>query len=939
MINKLFSCVLLLLFVGTFAQNNETANKRKQLQKQYKILDETQKKQHSLDDAAGIPPNEFNEQDFRNTLDPATGVPNFTSLIGLRKDLNSGKFAPKVSLNILGNAGVAASANGRTIINQPWVERGPYSVGGRTRAIMFDPNDPTGKRVFAGGVSGGLWVNQDISNSASEWKPLSQLWANTSVVSIAYDPNNPKVFYVGTGESETQDNIGSGIWKSSDGGATWTNIFTTPVTYDGNGFRNGIFYVNDIKVRNNNGVSEVYAGVSGGFNETFNGLSSGGIYKSTDGGANFVKNKTFNAFGNTGHSIQQIEIANDNSIWVSTRTGYYGNVPSGGKMFKSADGITFTNIYDASLPGSRVNFCLSKTDPLKAYILMQGNDAAGEPVRILKTINGGTSWISTKTSSAITLPVDADVPQPAIKYGGIPANDFTRGQNFYNLIIVADPINDEIVYVGGIDLFKSTNGAASWTQISKWSNNYALKKLAVSLVHADQHALLFNPKNSNQMISGNDGGIYFVADKNNIANTTGFAMQNNRYNVTQFYRASLNPQQNPVDEEFIAGAQDNGTQALYGAPQANNFYGGIEYNGGDGAFTEYDDQAQYILSSYVRNNHYIQSVPDNNSFKTIFADSYDAGPGHFINEMTVDRNLDIFYSFRKDLDINKVTGLLSTGPQNLIPSIISAGSPGSGEEVSALKVSPFTTTSSTLFVGSNLGKLYKIINANTAMPTSILVATPFVGTVSDIAFGTSESQILVTISNYGASTVNIFYSDDTGATWSPKEGNLPDMPVRTVLMNPEKTSEVLIGTEMGVWGTANFMDSSPIWAQYAGDMGNVRVTDLDYRQFTGTILAATYGRGAWTNQSATNLAVSETKDHSFNRVYPNPSRGNLHLKYNDQKYKHVTITIYDASGKLVFTKENVASDQEFQTTLVKGYYVLKATNGSETVFTSALIMK
>lgn len=927
MINKLFSGAIFLLFIGTFAQNSETISKRKLLQKHYEKLEVTVKKKHEKDKAAGIPPNEYNEQDFKNTLDPETGVPAFASLLNLRKDLNAGKFEPKTELSFFGTS---TNSSGRTIINQPWIERGPFAVGGRTRAIMFDPNDATGKRVFAGGVSGGLWVNQDITNSASEWKPLSQFWSNTSVSSIAFDPNNTQTIYVGTGECETGDAIGSGIWKSTDDGNTWTNIFTIPHTYNGN-IRNGNFYVNDVKVRNNGGVSEVYAGVSGGYTSgSFNGLYQAGLYKSVDGGASFTRNTSFEAFGSIGHSIQQVEIAADNSIWVSTRLSRFSNVPSGGKVFRSADGVTFTNIYDAGLAGSRVNFCLSKTNSQKAYVLMQGS-GSGEPVRILKTVNGGFSWAATNdTTPSITLPKDADT--------GIPANDFTRGQSFYDLIIVTDPTNDEIVFTGGIDLFKSVNGAANWTQVSKWSNNNNLAALNVSTVHADQHTLLFNPKNTNQMISGNDGGIFFIADKNNIGVTGGIQVQNTRYNVTQFYRATLNPTANPSNEELIAGAQDNGTQALTGAPLANKFYSGSQYTGGDGAYTEYDDQAQYTLSSYVYNNHYIDSTP-NNSFTYIFSSAADRALGHFINEMTVDRNKDIFYSYRVGLTVNKVTGLLSTAPQTLINTTISVGTPDTNEEVSALKVSPYTTATSTLFVGSNLGKLFKVTNADSGSPTSTLISTPFVGTISDIGFGSSESEILATISNYGASTVNVFYSNDAGATWQNKEGNLPDMPVRAIFMNPENTSEVIIGTEMGVWGTANFMAASPTWAQYAGDMGNVRITDLDYRPSTRTVLAATYGRGAWTNTNANNLATSETKNMNSTRVYPNPSRGNLHLKFDNFKFKNVTITIYDASGKLVFTKENVTSDQEFQSTLVKGYYVLKATSGSETVFTSAIIMK
>ena len=451
--------------------------------------------------------------------------------------------------------------------------------------------------------------------------------------------------------------------------------------------------------------------------------------------------------------------------------------------------------------------------------------------------------------------------------------------------------------------------------------------------------LIFNPQNITQMVAGNDGGIFFVPNKVTVTTPTGFVQQNTRYNITQFYRGTLNPTATPANEELIAGAQDNGTQKLSGAPLSNNFYGGSTYTGGDGAFTEYDDNAQYILSSYVYNTHYLQSIPAGTSNVNLITTA-DRGLGHFINEMTVDRNLDIFYSYRVGLTINKVTGLRSSGPQTLVQTAISAGTADATEQVSALKVSPFTTASSTLFVGSNLGKLYKITNAEASTPTSVLLSTPFVGSISDIEFGTSESQILVTISNYGASTVNVFYSDDAGLSWKNKEGNLPDMPVRTILMNPLQTSEVIIGTELGVWGTANFMDPSPTWAQYAGDMGNVRVTDLDYRPSTFTVLASTYGRGAWTNTIGDELATSEkSKNSNSTKVYPNPSNGILHVKYDNVKYKNVTVTIYDASGKLVFTKANVLSDEEIQTTLVKGFYILKAVNGSETVVTSSLLMK
>ena len=96
--------------------------------------------------------------------------------------------------------------------------------------------------------------------------------------------------------------------------------------------------------------------------------------------------------------------------------------------------------------------------------------------------------------TTLTPPNDSDT--------GIAANDFTRGQAFYDLMLEVDPSNDDIVYVGGIDLFKSINSGSSWNQFSHWYGGFGEQE-----VHADQHSLAFAPGNSNRLIFGNDGGV------------------------------------------------------------------------------------------------------------------------------------------------------------------------------------------------------------------------------------------------------------------------------------------------------------------------------------------------------------------------------------------------------------------------------------------------
>ena len=918
---------LLLLFVSKVY--SQTLNERRAtLESHIKNIENNASK---LKSDGQVPPKEYNIRDLKNTIDPVTGENKFQSLVKLNNEIKSGKYAPKQNISFLGNIIPNSNQRINSINNTQWFERGPYSVGGRTRAILFDPNDATGKRVFAGGVSGGLWVNNDITNASSEWSPINDFWANLSVVCIAADPNNPQIMYVGTGESSTQDNVGAGIWKTTNGGATWTQIFAPANTYNSQGIRNGYFYVNDIKVRNNGGVSEVYAGVSGGYNEGFHGLYQSGLYKSTDG-SNFTRITSLSLpeASYIGYSIQQIEIGFDNSVWVSTRGALFGGTTSGGKIFRSIDGINFTNIYNANLSNSRVQIALSKTNGAVAYGLLQGSGST-EPVRIIKTTDTGATWAASNVvNSGVTLPKDKDT--------GIPANDFTRGQSFYDLVIVTDPTNDATVYVGGIDLFRSTNSGSTWTQISKWSNNSQLATLSVSEVHADQHAIVFNPKNSSQIAFGNDGGIYFCANKANIVTNTGISVRNNRYNVTQFYDAKMNPTKTNSTEEILAGAQDNGTRRFTGAPLANNLYSDAYYDGGDGAFVEFDDNNLYKINSYVYNNHYLYHAASNSKVDLI--DAPDNDLGHFINEATLDRNIDVFYSYgnkdatTKEITLNKVDGL-STNPLNLVRSKITLGD-FTAEDVSYLSVSPYQATSTTLMVGFDNGRLFKVTNANLSSPTITELTVPFVGAISDIQYGTNDNEIIVTISNYN--TDSVFYSTDGGTTWNSKEGNLPDMPIRSALMNPENKNEVILGTELGVWGTTNFLSATPTWSQYTNGLGNVRITNLDYRPSTRTVLASTYGRGIFTTMNDTNLATTENSVEEIYRVYPNPTRGDFYLKMN-AKHKNVIVNVFDISGKLVFTKNGVNPEEKISPSLPKGHYIVKVEKEGEYIFSSKLIVR
>ena len=385
--------------------------------------------------------------------------------------------------------------------------------------------------------------------------------------------------------------------------------------------------------------------------------------------------------------------------------------------------------------------------------------------------------------------------------------------------------------------------------------------------------MVFGNYDSSKKVFGNDGGVYY--SKSNGSGEE-ISSRNSNFVTTQFYTLGVAPSEmfkdldkqiqgndlsdwrrktkrvTGMSDVFLSGAQDNGTQ--FQSDREDKITTSIDVSGGDGAASMFSQNIEkpYFITNYVYNNYVEAYDFASEDFYQIRSEG--GSNGDFINVQALDSNFGIIYSNYTGSNFQIISyygwdNFAEDDKNTDAPSRILSNSQITSN-VSALTVSPHTTNSSTLMVGLEDGSVLKVENANSSNPTyTNLTGRDFLGSVSDIEFGLTENEIFVTFHNY--SVVNIFYSKDGGKTWENKEGDednggLPNLPVRSILQNPIVLSEVIVGTDLGVWYTKNFFDSSPTWNSAFNGMSDVRVTDLDMRD-DYKVFASTYGRGVFSS--------------------------------------------------------------------------------------------
>ncbi len=636
-------------------------------------------------------------------------------------------------------------------------------TSGRINAIAVSPANP--QLILIGGATGGIWRS---TNGGTSFAPISDNQVDLAVGSIAFAPSDPNIVYAGMGDKGGQY-IGTGVLKSTNAGQTWTRINNN--TLPGQS-RNTKILVHPTN------ANLVYAAQAEGQN------FERGFFYSTDGGVSWTKTLSGLATDLVQHPTQA------GTIYVALQM--YDMGPGNGGVYKSTNsGVSWTQVY-ASPDANPQNIKIATTPaaPSNLYLLtMDGNGA-----RIERSTNEGTTWTNLGVGSG-----------------------FDTGQFWYNCYLFVDVANANTIYVGTRDVWRSTDGGATYTNLTnsfQLNGNYTP---FVSKAHPDQHHFFQLAAAPNIFYIGNDGGLW----RTNDGGTT-FTNLNATLSLTMFTSIDLHPANAALS---YGGTQDNGTQ------RRTDALSWTEFSAGDGGQTVIDVlDPTIVFTTYT--NH---SISRFNNDGTVFGG--EIGSQAIFNSDRV--------SFYPPMTGNDVNSNLYFGTYRLYVSTdrgTTWNAPGgatdmtNGGTLSAIGVS--VSNPNTIYTGSNDGKLMVSTNGGGNW-TDRTAGLPNRHIKSIIVSRTNPNTAYVTVSGFGSG--HVFKTTNAGTNWTDISGNLPDIPTNSLLISPASPTTLYVGTDVGVFRSTT---DGTTWETFNAGMPPVIVSELD-AQAGGLVQAATYGRGAY----------------------------------------------------------------------------------------------
>ncbi len=792
------------------------------------------------------------------------------------------------------------------ILSDRWTRRGPTNIGGRTRALGVDIKNEN--IILAGGVSGGMWRSTD---GGASWVKTTSPQTISTVTCLVQDTRSGKenTWYFGTGEAYGNSSgiSGDGVYKSTDDGASWFPLTSTVSAP--NYWQSQFDYIWNIVIDPTITDEDVIIAAT----------ALGGIYRSTDGGTNW--SAVLGGFGNSYSYFSDIAISPKGVYYATMSQQAAGNATSAVKgIYRSTNGTDWANITPTSgFPQnySRIVIGISPSDENQVYFLAVTPGSG----KLTYDMKGDSLWDSFYKYTYLYGNGAGVGGKWEDRSQNLPKPDNLRGQfnpqGSYNLVVKVMPDNPDIVFIGGTNLYRSTDGFAtsgntSW--IGGYDFNYVGKGYAVyPNQHPDQHAIEFLPSDEHVMFTGSDGGV--AKTQNDMADTVQWTSLNNGYYTTQFYSVALDHGVGG-DHKIVGGLQDNET--LFTNTDDLNT-GWTDLSMGDGLGCAIANNGSFYITS--QNSLYQPNI-------IMWKLKVNEADGSIITKTRIDPigGKDFIWMAPFQLDPNNNNILYLGGGRIIwrnndlssIPDVNSNDSISTGWDslsnsrvdttITALQVSK--NPANILYYGTCKGRVFKILNANTDNPQAVEITGthfPLNAYVSSIAIDPFDAnKVIVSFSNYNVES--IYYTTDGGTSWAPISGNLEEYPggggsgpgvLWVEILQVGSNNMYFAGTTTGIYSTAYLDGSYTVWQQEgANSTGNTVVDMLDSRSTDGVIVAGTHGAGVFSA--------------NINSIPINPEAPVLVSPFDNQRgIKLNTDLTWDPVGDAVFYKVQIADEPGF----------------------------
>lgn len=752
-----------------------------------------------------------------------------------------------------------------------WTPVGPFAVPtnmtgymengiGRINCIAFHPTLPA--TYFIGVAQGGLWKT---TNDGVTWTPLTDNLPITRISDICIDPNSPNTMYISLCDFEYVDvalnidwrkrntHYGLGVYKTTDGGATWAPTGLSFQLTDGD-----VSLIRKIVVNPANSNQLAACGVSG-------------MYTSANGGTSWTK-----TLDSLFWDLAQDPV-NPSTLYAATGWLAASNIGSAA-IYKSTNfGATWTML-NTGIPATgdvqRIKIAIAPSD--NNYVYAFAVDEFDGTHGIYKSINAGATWNLVNNGSVNLLTYDEGTS--------------SGGQGTYDLGFSVNPQNKNNIYVGGINVWASADGGVTFDPAAHWTLSYG------PTVHADIHFIETQPSTGNIFVC-NDGGLYrtdsIITDTWTDINNgnqwqTNWTNLSNGMAATSFYRVSSSRN---ATGRLAAGSQDNSTFYFDGTVWSTIF-------GGDGMDNYLDPTDDNMILGSSQYGNFSLSLDGGVTGNDPGVDVLGEG-GEWTTPVTADYNNGNIYAgfttvVNKSTDGGNSWFSLSPLPSNGIYD----------NEMSALAVA--NTNPNVIYAARRIrfeqgspGGVYRTTNGGGLW-------TDITSTLPDSLYYTS-----VDVSQTDANTayvamaglvagVKVFRTTDGGATWQNISFNLPNAPVNCIKTAPGSNA-LLAGTDFGVF---RFDASSNIWMDESLGLPNVIVSDIEFNTVLDKIYVATFGRGIWETTLSVLLGTQEEQTIDLGiELFPSPNNGTFTIQVEKNiANEPLQLEIIDITGRLVFTK-------------------------------------